>query len=545
MQDDGGIVPFRLRIGVTGHRCLSTDPAITDLVLAALQRARDLASRVSSSPLAISIVSSLAEGADRLVAQVGLADPTAQLEAILPLPAEDYRSDFVSAESQEEFNTLLARAVRVVELPAAETREESYEQAGRYVVERCDVLIALWDGQQARGRGGTGDIVDWARDRRVPLLWVHTEPPAKLSEELGDGLDVRAFEDLDRYNAAPLPREHFGAEVAAYSTQIRRQAEQCGVDGDIVAPFTDWLAPHYVRADMLAVRYQRRFFRLSDGIFLLTALAVIASAGSELAHSVPWLVNMRLFAHIRPLPLVEALAMLMVLTVLYLVRKQAYHRGWIYHRILAERLRSALFLALVSVERIGERETEHVDLHQASESWLERAFDEIWSHRPAPDPSTPLDRLRHVLAMAWIGDQAAYQMKKSRRHEWNNRFISNASVAIFLCTLVIAGLGALGITVDTTGQPPPWTTVVIYMSVTLPAIASALSAIGSQREHRRNAQRSSRMARYLRSLQQRMDSAPDMPTVHAVARQASEVMIQDIDDWFVTMEFRDVELQGG
>ena len=109
---------------------------------------------------------------------------------------------------------------------------------------------------------------------------------------------------------------------------------------------------------------------------------------------------------------------------------------------------------------------------------------------------------------------------------------------------MIAGLSALGVTADAAGEPPPWTTIAIYLSVVLPAVASALGAIGAQREHRRNAQRSGRMARYLRSLQQRMDGASDLPTIHAVARQASEVMIQDIDDWFVTMEFRDVELQG-
>ncbi len=544
VQDDSGIVPFRLRIGVTGHRNLADDRAVSDLVSASLHRARELAAAISSSPICFSIVSSLAEGADRLLAEAVLEDPAAQLEAILPLPADDYRTDFGTASSRDQFDALLARAIRVVELPAAETRDESYEQAGRFVVERCDILVALWDGQPARGQGGTADVVDWARDRRVPLLWVHTAPPLELTEELGDGLDAAAFQDLDRYNGAALPAERFRQSVADYSALVLRQAAESGIPGRLVAPFCDWLAPHFVRADMLAVRYQRRFFRLSDGIVILTALAVIASAGAELAHSVPWLVNVRLFDRLRPLPLIESAAMLLVLIVLYLVRRHSYHRGWIYHRILAERLRSAMFLALVSLDRQGERETEHVDLHQSSETWLERAYDEIWSHRPAPDPSMPLDRLRHILAGAWIGDQASYQLKKSRRHEWNNRLISNTSVIIFFSTLVIAGLNAFGITADTTGEPPPWTTVVVYMSVALPATASALGAIGAQREHRRNAQRSGRMARYLRSLQQRMDSAPDLPTMHAVARQASAVMLQDIDDWFVTMEFRDVELQG-
>jgi hypothetical protein len=544
LQDDSGIVPFRLRIGVTGHRNIAAEPPLVEIVRAAVDRARQLALADSHSPLEVAIVSSLAEGADRLVADVVLTDADAQLEAVLPLPADDFRTDFLTEESRRDFDRLLGRSTRIVELPMAETREESYEQAGRYVVERCDILIALWDGLPSRGQGGTADIVEWARDRRVPLLWIHTQPALEMSEELGDGLDTQAFQDLDRYNSAHLPRDAFRAGVDGYVAQIHRQAQACDVDAATIAPFSDWLAPHFVRADLLAVRYQGRFFRLSDGIFLLTALAVVASAGAELAHGVPWLVRARLFSRLRPLPLVESAAMLLVLIILYLVRRRAFHRGWIYHRILAERLRSALFLALVSLDRFGERETEHVDLHQASESWLERAFDEIWNRRPSFDPTVHLDKLRHLLAEAWIGDQAAYQIKKSRRHEWNNKLISSASVGIFFATLLIAGLSALGVTADAAGEPPPWTTIVIYLSVVLPAVASALGAIGAQREHRRNAQRSGRMARYLRSLQQRMDGASDLPTIHAVARQASEVMIQDIDDWFVTMEFRDVELQG-
>jgi hypothetical protein len=48
-------------------------------------------------------------------------------------------------------------------MPARESRTEAYEQAGRYVVEHSDVLVAVWDGLSASGRGGTAEIVAWAR----------------------------------------------------------------------------------------------------------------------------------------------------------------------------------------------------------------------------------------------------------------------------------------------------------------------------------------------------------------------------------------------
>jgi predicted flavoprotein YhiN len=71
-------------------------------------------------------------------------------------------------------------------------RDQAYAAVGRYVLEHCDVLIAIWDGQSAQGLGGTGDIVAQARQRGLPMAWIHagnhrpgTEEPTTLGEEQG------------------------------------------------------------------------------------------------------------------------------------------------------------------------------------------------------------------------------------------------------------------------------------------------------------------------------------------------------------------------
>jgi len=73
-------------------------------------------------------------------------------------------------------------------LPPTSTRTEAYEQVGRYVVDHSDVVIAVWDGQQAQGRGGTADVVAYTRARRVPLWWIAAFAPYQLTVEPGDGL---------------------------------------------------------------------------------------------------------------------------------------------------------------------------------------------------------------------------------------------------------------------------------------------------------------------------------------------------------------------
>jgi hypothetical protein len=120
------------------------------------------------------VLSSLAEGADRLVARRLMARHAARLIVPLPLPRAQYLQDFPMPASKAEFEELIRLADRVVELPQAPARDEAYRQAGVYVIDHCDVLLAVWDGQAPRGAGGTGEIVQLARQRGLPIVWVHT-----------------------------------------------------------------------------------------------------------------------------------------------------------------------------------------------------------------------------------------------------------------------------------------------------------------------------------------------------------------------------------
>jgi hypothetical protein len=148
------------RIGVTGHRDYD-DPVGTQVkVDTALTQA------VGGAEV-VDCWTSLAEGADRLVAErVAVAHPHARLHVVLPLDAADYCNDFASPASVAEFHRLLAGAasVSVVGPDAGGTRESAYERAGLAVIDEVHTLIAVWDGQPARGRGGTAHIVEHAKE---------------------------------------------------------------------------------------------------------------------------------------------------------------------------------------------------------------------------------------------------------------------------------------------------------------------------------------------------------------------------------------------
>jgi hypothetical protein len=163
-----------LRIGVTGHRFLDHEVEIRRGANIAINQALEAGDvrRATGEPGGLIVVSALAEGADRLVVHECLRRDGATLEAVLPLPIDEYAKDFLTADSRREFADLLATAASVEVAEVMPTREQAYERAGQLMVDHSDAVVAVWDGLPARGRGGTADIVTYAQARRVLVFRV-------------------------------------------------------------------------------------------------------------------------------------------------------------------------------------------------------------------------------------------------------------------------------------------------------------------------------------------------------------------------------------
>lgn len=111
-------------------------------------------------------VSSLAAGADQRFAEDVLRRG-GELHVILPSSA--YESSFDQPSDLHLFRTLLSQASGVETLEFTEPTEAAYLAAGQRVVDLCDVLVAVWDGLPAQGKGGTADIVTYARSVGTPV----------------------------------------------------------------------------------------------------------------------------------------------------------------------------------------------------------------------------------------------------------------------------------------------------------------------------------------------------------------------------------------
>jgi hypothetical protein len=174
-------IPYRLPlvIGATGHRDLRDQdiPALERAVAEAIKRLkRDYLHDDSETPLIV--LSSLAEGADRLIARVAMKIG-AKLVAPLPMDAQEYRRDFapgIKPHAAAEFDRMRsdALAAPVMRLAEGNTRENvgeesrralQYREVGLFIVRHCHVLIALWNGDERDpAAGGTAEVVSFKRD---------------------------------------------------------------------------------------------------------------------------------------------------------------------------------------------------------------------------------------------------------------------------------------------------------------------------------------------------------------------------------------------
>lgn len=146
-------------IGVTGHRELTA--AITTHVRA------QIVAMLREQPNPLLGLGSLADGADQLFAETVLQEG-GRLHVVLP--AAGYENTLHDGKT---YQRLLAAAAEVTTLDFTEPGPPAYEAAGRYVAERCDLLVAVWDGDTPRGPGGTFAAVSYARSigKPVRICW--------------------------------------------------------------------------------------------------------------------------------------------------------------------------------------------------------------------------------------------------------------------------------------------------------------------------------------------------------------------------------------
>lgn len=574
-----------LTLGITGHRTLDAasraglavalDTLFAKIAVKAEAIRAAHAGLFADCPAVLTLVSPLAEGADQLAAEIALKRGFA-LHALLPFAPKAYAHDFKDA-ALDRFEALLAQAETVCALPTERgPGARGYVLAGEATVAQCDLLIAAWDGAEARGPGGTAEVVDIAVRRGVPVIHLPTdaaEPPMILwsgFEELA--LDLLRNEDaprrllddagldalLEALIAPPRPspeldlffaererrvrtRPEWALMLAVLGVQrIRRSTFRADCYADAArhdwevyrtgataacgaAPSMDRLESAFAWADGLAQHYANVF---RSGVVLNFAGAALGVLLSLIAGLLP---GDKLGLLVAELLLIAAV----IANTAHGTRRE-WHRRWLDYRFLAEQLRPLRSLKLLGAASVAAR-------GGGGGRWTDWYAQALWrglGTAPTLDGSDALGRLARHIAVHELDGQVAYHRSAAHRMHVVDHRLHQIGLALFAATILI-GLGTLAgllFAHEATRRIAP---VLGMLSAALPTLGAAIFGIRGAGDFAGTAGRSAQTAHHLAHVANilRSDNLTHNMAVRA-GEQAAAIMLADLGEWRSTYSHR-------
>lgn len=605
------------RVGVTGHRDLSesTVPQLRSAVARILELVSTTVREVAAGEAAtatyaptgsvpsLRLLSPLAEGADRLVAKEALAMGY-QLEVALPFPQAEYEQDF-DAESVTEFRALLGHARsgpnghRVLAIDGSQTNESEhgYETAGRFVLRNCDLLIAVWDGRPAAGRGGTAEIVRVAVAMGLPVWWINPATPdaPRLLRDGGQPLHlapdgpaheavlVRYISEIITPPQVEHPQRHgsmgrlihhacsvLGRHPSPLEDYLREKPPSRTLIGGVYGRFIRLVAPmpasvdrpalpaegeiehwwecHYAMATEHSNRYCDLYRSSYVLVFFLAGSALMAAI---LAFVVPPSLHVAVAC-------VELAALLGIALLVGANQLYRWQERWIQYRLFAELCRKQRVLAplgwTLPVRDIARLSTPDPPNQQGQPHQVQPAPRDAWvawyfaaNRRACPMPAGTLSgpTLARVQAIGkhLVDEQLAYHQAREQRSELAARRLAHWGDLFFVVAL--AGV-ILRIGMELMHLPALAVTLLGVLCSVAPTASATFLGIRAYAEFELLARQSARMQRTMADAARELDALTlDRPLASNDLGNAlfgvTTAMLLDIDGWAQLFQVKAVE----
>ena len=598
---------IRLRIGVSGHR---GEPKLQADVIALVRASVDHllgeisattqkvaenfpaggTGQITNEDIELVIVSSLAEGSDRIVAESGI-DAGFTLEVVLPFDRREYIKDFGAVGSLETFDKLVFCASSVFELDGdGKDRPRAYEAAGFVMLANVDILVAIWNGKEAEGIGGTAEIVDRAVSAGIPVIWIDPSRPdePRVSWSRSDELpiaNVRAVETFRTDGIGELLRVITdlllipgGSEAEASLKTFFREKERrwnfCPWFPLLLLIFAgrplrlrdfksppylaesrqDWqtyfnalpdekrqrpvieasLLPAYAFADHLAVFYAQVYRSAYIFNFIFAAFAVTLALSGVFIHD----------SHDKlPFVLAELGIIIVILLTWQWGRLRQWHRRWLEYRRLAECLRQMRFLVLLGAN--GGLGRKAIGLPADEYDWVAWYARSIQRMLPLPNwtvDSSYLTAVRNAICVAEINGQRLYHQSNAKRMSKIDHRLHVVGMRLFIATAVICICFAVFgfIYAD---DSPTVRMFVTFLTALLPTVGAALNAIHVQGDFRTVARQSARTVKRLEAIDDAINSEPlEFARLADRLEKTSDAMMADVSEWQTVFRTRPLSL---
>lgn len=591
------LAPFVLNVGITGHRSHSLGPGAAGALIRRLTDNLRLIERAgrkvlgdspdlfADAPPLFRLISPLADGADQAAAKAALLLGW-ELQAILPFDRARYRTSLEHDEARGAFDDLIAKASVVLELPGDGDGEVGdYVMTGRATVAHSDILIAVWDGEPARGRGGTAEVAaqaivmgtglvhlppDPALDCR--LVWSAFDPDVLTvddSQSVSRPCDAHHLDALLRNIMLPpndpdertFLRRFYAERVHPFRARIeyplllsifgvrrirvgdiaesrcQKQIEEewaryrsgCAEAHEIAAPI-DVLEPAYCRADRLATHFAQTYRSGHIFSFVLGGLAVCLGLSAFIAP------HLKIYFAVT-----EIVITIAIIANAIIGNRSEWHRRWLDYRQLAERLRpmrSLKMLGIAAPDPPGTR------TNPVPRRWIDWYATAIWRAMGAPGGTIDRERAKRLavaIADHEVDPQVRYHRRNSELVETLDRRLEFVGTGLFAATLLVAGANLIGILtgarfIEDYGD---WFNLI---EAGFPALGTAVFGIRFQADFGGDALRSLSTAQTLERIDGELRKDNDLSRAADLAEQAARIMLSDLDEWRLVNQQRQLEM---
>lgn len=475
-------------IGFTGHRQLTHMAAVQDVITHVLE---GLKAEHDVEWLALS---SVAVGSDMMFAQTAYRLGIGW-EAVLPLPPAEFRRDFSEFEWRQ-VETLLADAEHVRVIGERSVRDDAYLDAGMETVNHCDVLLAVWDGERSRGRGGTAEIVAYARELHRPLIIVDAKT-----------LTIRK-ENYERLRVGDRHLAQLNALPSVDSAQ-----DPCAERARVLA--------FHLKVDRAATNSAPHFRRLITGTVGLHVVAT-GLAAATLAFQL----------HAPLLPWGKLACLLGALGIALIVRHHRHQHDWVRSRLAAEITRSALATwGLPRAVRLFD------DFDWAGLEPLRRSLD-ILQRRSAKAQPAAFDEFKQRYLRERMDEQLAYFARQEFRAVPQLGRLRAGFIISSVLAIVFTAIYAAHSTLSTP-VAPEWVQSWIFGfgPIVLPVLAAGFISLISINDLHRRVARYKEMRIRLEAARREVAFVQTWGALERVVAKAERALLQEVFEWHSITSF--------
>jgi hypothetical protein len=489
-MSDSSELPLFHVVGFSGHRVLENPAGVAKAVRTALA---GLQADVPGEWIALS---SVAEGSDTVFVEMSTSLGLTW-HAILPLPKAEFQKDF-STEHWALVEAKLSKAEHVQVITENGSREDAYLDCGVETVNGADVLLAVWDGQPARGKGGTGEVVEYARALGKPIVLIDAVT-TEIRRENFAKLE-RTDSSLARLNSLPAGSTGWGENPFKAPDNIFAFQQKC---------------------DRAASKGAPQFRRLIVSTVLLHVLATLVAA-TALAYDL----------HILALIWLKLLCLAGALGVAVVLRRHHHsHHSWVRCRLAAEFCRSAL--ATWGLPRAAPL---FQDLDLPGVRGLTRALHVLHSRSATAQPITMEDFKRIYLAKR-IDDQLNYYRRQEARAL---PLFGRLKMGFWIATLLaIACTAAYAVCHTFHVETPEWMTesVFYFLPISLPVVAASLISLISINDLQRRVARYREMQLMLEESHKQLTFCQTWNSLSRVVLRTERALLQEVLEWHSITSF--------